>query len=52
MIDDACMGVECPTKNQCLRYTHGGTKRTIRKCTNGKKFLQDKSRINKDSMRK
>ena len=52
-----CMGIKCPIKTQCLRYTKGlgatmydGTKDTyIRNCTNQKKFLQDSETINNDS---
>lgn len=45
------MGIECPIKKQCLHYTRDG-KRTMRKCTNGKRFLQDQNKVNKDSLRK
>ena len=52
-----CMGVKCPIKKQCLRYTKGlvatesdGTKdKFIRSCTNQKKYLQDGETVNKDS---
>lgn len=48
-----CMGIQCPVKNQCLRYTsgivatmHDGTlDKFVRKCTNQKKFVQDKAKI-------
>lgn len=48
-----CMGIQCPVKNQCLRYTsgigatmHDGTlDKFVRKCTNQKKFLQDEARV-------
>ena len=48
-----CMGIECPVKNQCIRYTSGidatvcdGTlDKFVRKCTNQKKFIQDKTKI-------
>ena len=48
-----CMGIQCPVKNQCLRYTSGigatmydGTlDKFVRKCTNQKKFVQDKTKI-------
>lgn len=51
------MGIKCPIKTQCLRYTKGlsatmcdGTKDTyIRNCTNQKKFLQDSETVNNDS---
>ena len=44
-----CMGIQCPVKNQCLRYTSGigatmydGTlDKFVRKCTNQKMFVQD-----------
>ena len=47
-----CMGIECPVRNRCLRYTSGidakindGTlDKFERKCTNQKKFVQDDSR--------
>lgn len=47
-----CLGVECPNKNQCLLHTHQTTGTVIRKCTNRKKFVQDKEKINGDSLRK
>jgi hypothetical protein len=54
-----CMGIKCPVKNTCLRYTKGlmatmydGTEeRYIRRCTNQKKYMQDGETINKDSKR-
>lgn len=46
-----CMGIECPVRNSCLRYTSGidakindGTlDKFVRKCTNQKKFIRDKT---------
>ena len=48
-----CMGIECPVKNRCIRYTRGisatmydGTlDNFIRKCTNQKNFIQDKTNV-------
>lgn len=50
-----CMGIECPIKNRCIRYTKGlgatvydGTlDKYIRKCTNQKRFLQDAENVKK-----
>ncbi len=52
-----CMGIKCPVKKTCLRYTKGvlalmydGTKdKFIRSCTNQKRYLQDSDNINPDS---
>ena len=58
MKDDMyCMGVQCPIKTQCLRYTDGikdiiedgTTVKFFRKCTNQKKFLQDSTKIVKSN---
>lgn len=57
MIREYCMGIKCPIKKQCLRYTKGlvvtegdGTKdKYVRNCTNQRKFLQDDKNINPDS---
>ena len=46
-----CLGVECPIKNQCLRYTQKRDGKQMRKCRNEKMFLQDESKINGDSRR-
>jgi hypothetical protein len=51
------MGIRCPIKTQCLRYTkglsvtiHDGTEdKYMRNCTNQKMFLQDDKNINPDS---
>ena len=48
-----CMGIECPIKNRCIRYTKGlevmvydGTKdRYMRHCTNQKKYVQDEDNV-------
>ena len=50
-----CMGIQCPVKHQCLRYTKGtgatmrdGTlDKYIRKCTNQKRFIQDSENVKK-----
>ena len=50
-----CMGVQCPIKKQCLRYTQGKvamvtdgtTDAYLRKCTNQKKFIQDSNNVKK-----
>lgn len=50
-----CMGVQCPVKKQCLRYTQGKvamvtdgtTDAYLRKCTNQKKFIQDSNNVKK-----
>lgn len=52
-----CKGIGCPVRISCKRYTSGlgvtmydGTGDTfIRKCTNLKRYVQDKTKINKDS---
>lgn len=52
-----CKGIECPVKKTCKRYTNGlgvtmydGTSDTfIRKCTNLRRYLQDRTKINNDS---
>ena len=54
-----CMGIKCPIKTQCLRYTKGlgatmydGTEdKYMRNCTSQKKFVQDSETINNDSKR-
>lgn len=51
-----CLGIECPIRSTCLRYSHGlvvmendgTTDRFIRKCTNQKKFVQDSQNVNQD----
>ena len=48
-----CMGIQCPVKNQCLRYTSGigatmrdGTlDKFVRKCTNQKMYMQDEENV-------
>ena len=35
-----CMGVECPVRNQCGRYTEYNKAPIIRKCTAQKKFIK------------
>ena len=52
MIRVACMGVKCPVKNTCKRYTEFSENITceldcevIQRCTNQKKFLQDESKV-------
>ena len=48
-----CMGIECPIKNRCIRYTKGlgatvydGTKdRYMRRCTNQKMYMQDEIQV-------
>jgi len=55
-----CMGIKCPIKKQCLRYTRGlvatendGTEdKYMRNCTNQKKYVQDSNNINNDSKRR
>ena len=52
-----CMGVECPVKNGCLRYTKGlgatmhewTDDRFVRRCTNQRLYVQDSDRVNADS---
>ena len=52
-----CLGVCCPIKTTCLRFTNGvkllvddGTKdKFIRKCTNQKLFIQDSNNVKSDS---
>lgn len=46
-----CMGVTCSVKNTCQRYTQRdeSTGGLMRKCTNQKKYIQDKNKINNDS---
>jgi hypothetical protein len=47
------MGIHCPIKNQCLRYTRGveavitdgTTAKFFRRCTNQKKFIQDEAKV-------
>lgn len=54
-----CIGMQCPVKNTCQRYTKGidatmydgTTDRYIRRCTNQKKYVQDKTRINESCLR-
>lgn len=54
-----CMGIQCPIKTQCLRYTKGlvatesdGTKdKYMRNCTSQKKYVQDSENVNSDSKR-
>lgn len=54
-----CIGVACPVKWTCQRYTKGielvvtdGTLvKYIRYCTNQKKYVQDEDNINTDSKR-
>lgn len=51
--DVYCMGIQCPVKNRCIRYTRGisatvcdGTlDKFVRKCTNQKKFIQDETKV-------
>jgi hypothetical protein len=47
--DIFCMGVQCPVKKQCLRYTKridtAGHCGFIRKCTNQRLYVQDKDKI-------
>lgn len=54
-----CSGIECPVRNTCLRYTERnkvtnciGGYNVIRKCTNQRRYLQDKSNINESCLRK
>jgi hypothetical protein len=52
-----CMGINCPIRTQCLRYTKGlgatmydGIKdKYIQSCTNQRKYVQDESNVNTDS---
>lgn len=54
-----CMGIQCPIRNRCLRYTRGigatmydGTlDKFVRKCINQKMFVQDDIK-NVDSSKK
>ena len=54
--DKYCIGIQCPVKCQCKRYTHGvrlqvndgTTARFMRKCTNQKQFIQDEDNIIKN----
>ena len=47
------MGIECPIKNRCIRYTKGlgatvydGTKdKYMRRCTNQKMYMQDEENV-------
>ena len=50
--DVSCMGVECPIKNQCLRYTQKSDGKRMRKCMSSKMFLQDENKVNGDSKRR
>jgi len=51
--NEYCMGIHCPIKNQCLRYTRGveavitdgTTAKFFRRCTNQKKFIQDEAKV-------
>lgn len=52
-----CLGIQCPVKKTCKRYTArlDGTYREsipMSRCTNQKKYVQDKENINPDSKRK
>lgn len=52
-----CLGVHCPVKNTCKRHTQRTDDAfresdAMRKCTNQKKYVQDRERINPDSKRK
>jgi len=43
-----CIGIQCPVKRQCLRYTKrvaAGHYGFIRKCTNQRLYVQDKDKI-------
>ena len=47
-----CRGDFCPVKNTCQRYTKKSNGDTvIRHCTNQRKYVQDKEKINGDSLR-
>lgn len=47
-----CAGRQCPNRNQCLRFTAKGEGRVMAKCTNGKMFVQDITKINGDSLKR
>ena len=47
-----CLGRECPNRNQCLRHTHMIEGKRKSKCTNMRDFMQDKEKINRDSLRR
>lgn len=47
-----CMGVECPVRNTCKRYTTHNQAPIIRKCSNQRRYLQDRSKVNEDSSRR
>ena len=49
---ECCNGNHCPVKNTCLRYTSRDAHNHIAnkvKCTSQRKYIQDESKINKDS---
>ena len=50
-----CKGEECPVRNTCSRHTkmpkNIDYEMFINRCTRQKKYVQDESRINNDSLR-
>lgn len=55
-MDTFCLGVECPNKYTCLRFTSfkgrivkdGDGGKVMRKCTNKRRYLQDPDNVNHD----
>lgn len=51
-MNKGCLGVHCPIRNQCQRYTFPNAEGVIQKCRNQRLFVQDREKINGDSLRR